>query len=148
MCMCVRVAAVQHASHSLWPDRAVLDLVRWMMAVLKCSCLFLQVLDRCSLITFAAYLPHNNEAWLFLEAPNGLPDKEKAGTIPQSVFFICSFGQSLVLELPFHTWHRCLTRYNTTYTHHIHIPSFSQVSLLCLQLRTILSIWVTIPYMA
>jgi len=110
------------------------------MAVLKCSCLFLQVLDRCSLITFAAYLPHNNEAWLFLEAPDGLPDKEKAGTTPQSVFFICSFGQSLVLELPFHTWYRCLTSCNTTYTHHIHIPSFSQVGLLCLQLQTILSI--------
>ena len=39
----------------------------------------LQVLDRCSLVTFAAYLPHNGEAWLFLEAPKGLPDKEKAG---------------------------------------------------------------------
>ncbi len=41
-----------------------------------------QILDRCSLITFAAYLPHphNKEVWLFLEAPDGLPDHEKAGT--------------------------------------------------------------------
>ena len=39
----------------------------------------LQILDRCSLVTFAAYLPHKGEAYLFLEAPKGLPDKEKAG---------------------------------------------------------------------
>lgn len=38
-----------------------------------------KLLDRCSLITFAAYLSHKGEAWLFLEAPKGLPDKEKAG---------------------------------------------------------------------
>ena len=37
------------------------------------------MLDRCSLITFAAYLSYKEEAWLFLEAPKGLPDKEKAG---------------------------------------------------------------------
>ncbi|XP_064406005.1 olefin beta-lactone synthetase-like [Halichondria panicea] len=38
-----------------------------------------KILDRCSLITFASYLSHNGEAWLFLEAPTGLPDREKAG---------------------------------------------------------------------
>ncbi len=38
-----------------------------------------QILDRCSLVTFATYLSHKDEAWLFLEAPEGLPDKEKAG---------------------------------------------------------------------
>lgn len=38
-----------------------------------------KMLDRCSLITFATYLSHKGEAWLFLEAPKGLPDKEKAG---------------------------------------------------------------------
>lgn len=43
-------------------------------------CVFVcQMLDRCSLITFAAYLSHKEEAWLFLEVPRGLPDKEKAG---------------------------------------------------------------------
>ena len=31
------------------------------------------------MVTFAAYLPHKGEAYLFLEAPKGLPDKEKAG---------------------------------------------------------------------
>ena len=41
--------------------------------------IFSQILDRCSLVTFAAYLPHKGEAYLFLEAPKGLPDKEKAG---------------------------------------------------------------------
>ena len=40
-----------------------------------------KMLDRCSLITFAAYLSYKEEAWLFLEVPKGLPDKEKAGTI-------------------------------------------------------------------
>ena len=39
----------------------------------------MQILDRCSLVSFAAYLPHKGEAYLFLEAPKGLPDKEKAG---------------------------------------------------------------------
>ena len=38
-----------------------------------------QILDRCSLVSFAAYLPHKGEAYLFLEASKGLPDKEKAG---------------------------------------------------------------------
>lgn len=38
-----------------------------------------KILDRCSLITFAAYLSHKRESWLFLEAPKGLPDKERAG---------------------------------------------------------------------
>ena len=31
------------------------------------------------MVPFAAYLPHKGEAYLFLEAPKGLPDKEKAG---------------------------------------------------------------------
>ena len=43
--------------------------------------IFSQILDRCSLVTFAAYLPHKGEAYLFLEAPKGLPDKEKAGEV-------------------------------------------------------------------
>lgn len=38
-----------------------------------------QVLDRCSALTFAAYLPHKGEAWLFLEAPHGLPSIEETG---------------------------------------------------------------------
>ena len=38
-----------------------------------------QVLDRCSVVTFAAYLPHKEEAWLFIEAPRGLPASEETG---------------------------------------------------------------------
>lgn len=40
-----------------------------------------KVLDRCSLITFAVYMSHNDQAWLFLEAPHGLPSTEKAGLV-------------------------------------------------------------------
>ena len=39
-----------------------------------------QVLDRCSIVTFAAYLPHNEEVWLFLEVPQGFPASEESGT--------------------------------------------------------------------
>jgi acyl-CoA synthetase (AMP-forming)/AMP-acid ligase II len=38
-----------------------------------------KVLDRCSVVTFAAYLPHKEEAWLFIEAPRGLPASEETG---------------------------------------------------------------------
>ncbi|CAI8051226.1 Olefin beta-lactone synthetase [Geodia barretti] len=37
-----------------------------------------KVLDRCSVVTFAAYLPHKEEAWLFIEAPRGLPASEES----------------------------------------------------------------------
>ena len=37
------------------------------------------MLDRCSLLTFAAYISHREEAWLFLEAPRGLPEREESG---------------------------------------------------------------------
>ena len=67
-------------------------------------CISLQVLDRCSLITFAAYLLHNNEAWLFLEAPNGLPDKEKAGT-RETASIDTSFNRRGFEVVPIHTIH-------------------------------------------
>ena len=67
-------------------------------------CVSLQVLDRCSLITFAAYLLHNNEAWLFLEAPNGLPDKEKAGT-RKTASIDTSFNRRGFEVVPIHTIH-------------------------------------------
>ena len=65
-------------------------------------CVSLQVLDRCSLITFAAYLLHNNEAWLFLEAPNGLPDKEKAG-IRKTTSIDTSFNRHGFEVAPIHS---------------------------------------------
>ena len=37
-------------------------------------------MERTSLITFVVYLKHNNKAYLFIEAPNGLPPKENEGT--------------------------------------------------------------------
>ena len=70
-----------------------------------------QILDRCSLVTFAAYLPHKGEAYLFLEAPKGLPDKEKAGMMMlwqiishQSFWQVCT---SLTSQL---TWSACRIR--------------------------------------
>ena len=56
----------------------------------------MQVLDRCSVVTFAAYLPHKGEVWLFIEAPQGLPTSEESGiytysctATPLNVIFTC-----------------------------------------------------------
>ena len=49
-------------------------------------------MERTSLITFVVYLKHNNKAYLFIEAPNGLPPKEEEGTNEKdecTQYFMC-----------------------------------------------------------
>ena len=43
------------------------------------SNLLLKILERASKITFVSYLINNKKSYLFIEAPDGLPDKEQKG---------------------------------------------------------------------
>ena len=43
------------------------------------SNLLIKILERTSKITFVSYLINNKKSYLFIEAPDGLPDKEQKG---------------------------------------------------------------------